>query len=88
MIGSSAASLVLYAASLAVYLAAGPEPFRDPASPVLWAFVLLLMTGVIIGNLRGIAMSTVVTLLVPEPAGTGPTGSSARRPGCRSWSPR
>jgi DHA3 family multidrug efflux protein-like MFS transporter len=67
MIGSSAASLVFYAASLAVYLAAGPEPFRDPASPVLWAFVLLLMTGVIIGNVRGIAMSTVVTLLVPEP---------------------
>ena len=67
MIGSSAASFVLYAASLAVYLAAGPAPFRDPASPVLWAFVLLLMTGVIIGNVRGIAMSTVVTLLVPEP---------------------
>jgi DHA3 family multidrug efflux protein-like MFS transporter len=29
--------------------------------------VLLLMSGVIVGNVRGIAMSTVVTLLVPEP---------------------
>jgi DHA3 family multidrug efflux protein-like MFS transporter len=67
MLGSSAASLVLYAASLVVYLAVGPEPFRDPASPVLWGFVLLLMSGVIVGNIRGIAMSTVVTLLVPEP---------------------
>jgi DHA3 family multidrug efflux protein-like MFS transporter len=66
MLASSAASLVLYAASLVVYLAAGPEPFRDATSPVLWAFVLLLMGGVIIGNVRGIAMSTVVTLLVPE----------------------
>jgi MFS transporter, DHA3 family, multidrug efflux protein len=67
MLGSSAASLALYAASLAVYLAAGPETFRDPGSPVLWGFVVLLMSGVIVGNIRGIAMSTVVTLLVPEP---------------------
>jgi MFS transporter, DHA3 family, multidrug efflux protein len=67
MLGSSTASLLLYAASLAVYLAAGPETFRDPASPVLWGFVVLLMSGVIVGNIRGIAMSTVVTLLVPEP---------------------
>jgi DHA3 family multidrug efflux protein-like MFS transporter len=66
MIGSSAASLAAYLAAFGVYLLAGPEPFRDPASPVLWAFVLLLMVGVIVGNLRGIAMSTVVTLLVDE----------------------
>jgi MFS transporter, DHA3 family, multidrug efflux protein len=66
MLGSSATSLVLYAASLVVYLGVGPEPFRDPTSPVLWGFVLLLMSGVIVGNVRGIAMSTVVTLLVPE----------------------
>ncbi|OZM81394.1 MFS transporter [Pseudonocardia sp. MH-G8] len=65
MLASSAASLTLYGASLAVYLAAGRETFRDPTSPVLWAFVLLLMSGVIVGNIRGIAMSTVVTLLVP-----------------------
>jgi DHA3 family multidrug efflux protein-like MFS transporter len=67
MLGSSVASLALYAASLAVYLSTGPETFRDPTSPVLWGFVLLLMSGAIVGNVRGIAMSTVVTLLVPAP---------------------
>ena len=66
MLASSALSLVFYVASYGVYLAAGPAAFRDAASPALWAFVLLLMIGVIIGNIRGIAMSTVVTLLVPE----------------------
>lgn len=68
MIGSSVASLVAYAAAFALHQLAGPAPFRDPTSPVLWVFVLLLMAGVIVGNLRGIAMSTVVTLLVPAPA--------------------
>ncbi|TQM12056.1 MFS transporter [Pseudonocardia kunmingensis] len=66
MLASSTGSLLLYAASLAVHTAAGPAAFRDPASPVLWVFVLLLMGGVIVGNVRGIALSTVVTLLVPE----------------------
>jgi DHA3 family multidrug efflux protein-like MFS transporter len=65
MIGSSAASLALYATGLVVYLTADPAAFRDPASPVLWALVLLVMGGVIVGNIRGIAMSTAVTLLVP-----------------------
>src|SRR5919109_4803599 len=53
MLGSSAVSLALYAAGLVVYVAAGPEPFRDPASPVLWGFVLLLIAGVIVANVRG-----------------------------------
>jgi MFS transporter, DHA3 family, multidrug efflux protein len=66
MLASSMASLALYLASLLVHAMAGPDAFRDPKSPALWTFVLLLMSGVIVGNIRGIAMSTVVTLLVPE----------------------
>ncbi|MBW0117964.1 MFS transporter [Pseudonocardia abyssalis] len=65
MIGSNLSSLALYAAAFAVYLTAGDGAFTDPASPVLWGFVLLLMSGVIAGNIRGIALSTTVTLLVP-----------------------
>lgn len=64
MIGSTVGSLALYAVSLAIYLAAGDETFEDPTSVTLWVFVLVLMSGVIIGNIRGIAMSTTVTLLV------------------------
>ena len=65
MFGSSAVSLLLYAAALAVYLVTDPASFTDPASLALWALVLLLMAGVIVGNLRAIALSTLVTLLIP-----------------------
>ena len=65
MLGSSGVSLLLYVAATAVYLLTEPATFREPTSPVLWAFVLLLMTGVIVGNLRTVALSTLVTLLVP-----------------------
>ncbi len=66
MQGSSAVSLVLYAASLALYLATPAQVWTDPASVRLWVLVVLLMAGVITGNLRSIALPTVVTVLFDE----------------------
>lgn len=66
MIWSSLASLGLYAACFVLYLQAAPGAFKDPTSVTLWVFVSLLMIGVIIGNIRTIAMPTFVTLLIPE----------------------
>jgi len=63
---SAAFSALVYAVCLAIYLTTPDPTFRDPASARLWAFVVLLMLGVIAGNLRSIAMPTLVTLLVPE----------------------
>ena len=64
---SAAASFVLYAGCLALYLTTPAAMFRDPASPLLWCFVVLVMLGVIAGGLRGVALPTMVSLLVPEP---------------------
>jgi MFS transporter, DHA3 family, multidrug efflux protein len=63
---SAAFSLAVYAGCLAIYLLTPEATFRDPGSVRLWIFVVLLMVGVIAGNLRSIAMPTVVTLLIPE----------------------
>jgi DHA3 family multidrug efflux protein-like MFS transporter len=65
MQASAAVSLAIYAASLGLYLVTPDETFRDPASPVLWVFVVAVMLGVIAGNLFTIALPTCVTLLVP-----------------------
>ncbi|SDT36705.1 MFS transporter, DHA3 family, multidrug efflux protein [Friedmanniella luteola] len=62
---SAALSLGLYAVSLAVYLLSAPEDFTRVDSLRLWVFVGLLMLGVIAGNVRTIALSTLVTLLIP-----------------------
>ena len=66
MQASAATSLAIYLVCLAGYLLTPAEAFRDSASPQLWVFVVLLMLGVITGNLRTIALPTLVTLLVPE----------------------
>ena len=66
MQGSAAVSLLLYTGCLAVYLTTPDATFRDPGSVRLWVFVVLLMLGVVTGNLRTIAMPTLVTLLIPE----------------------
>ena len=63
---SAAISLSVYAGCLAIYLTTPDIVFRDPGSVRLWVFVVLLMLGVVTGNLRTIAMPTLVTLLIPE----------------------
>jgi MFS transporter, DHA3 family, multidrug efflux protein len=66
MLLSTVASLVLYTVAGGIYAAASPEGFRDAANPLLWVFIVLTLTGALAGNLRGIALSTLVTILVPE----------------------
>ena len=66
MMGSSIASLVLYALSLVAYAFSPERDFTRISSPMLWGFVLLVMLGVIAGNVRNIALPTLVTALVPE----------------------
>jgi DHA3 family multidrug efflux protein-like MFS transporter len=63
---STVASLALYTVAFAIYQVTPKEEFTDPASVVLWAVVLLLMFGVIAGNIRTIALPTLVTVLIEE----------------------
>lgn len=65
MMLSSAVSLVVYALSLIMYLLTPEHNFQDPYNPLLWAFIVLILLGVIAGNIRTIAMPTLVTLLIP-----------------------
>src|SRR3954464_9475242 len=62
---STLVSLGLYALALGVYLPTAPDTFRRTDSPLLWVFVVLVMLGVVAGNIRTIATSTLVTLLIP-----------------------
>jgi DHA3 family multidrug efflux protein-like MFS transporter len=66
MLGSSAASFVLYAIGLAITRLAPVGSFNAVASVWLWALILTTMLGVIVGNIRGIALPTLVTVLIPE----------------------
>lgn len=63
---SAAISLGLYAAGLVFYLATPVEVWKDPTNVRLWVLVVLLMAGMIVGNLRTIALPTVVTALFDE----------------------
>ncbi|MFM7404126.1 MAG: MFS transporter [Erythrobacter sp.] len=66
-LASSAGSFVLYAAALAGLLATPPADLAHTESAALWLFITVTMLGVIIGNLRLIALPTLVTALIaPE----------------------
>ena len=63
---SAAVSLTTYAVCLALYLVTPHAEFTDVTSVRLWVFVVLLMFGVIAGNIRSIALMTLVTALIAE----------------------
>ncbi|WP_309092892.1 MFS transporter [Phenylobacterium sp.] len=66
MLGSSAVSLVFYALSLGLHEMSSAASLRDVSSVRLWVFIGLVMLGMIAGNIRAIALPTLVTALVPE----------------------
>jgi len=66
MMGSSVVSAFFYTLSLAMVFLEPEGAFANPYGWYLWAFVFLIMLGVIAGNIRSIALPTLVTILIPE----------------------
>ena len=66
MILSGVISLVIYIIGFGIYLTLPAETWKNPTSVTLWAFNVLLLVGVIAGNIRSIAVPTLVTILIPE----------------------
>lgn len=67
MMLSAAITLVLYVLALVVYLVTPEATFKDDSSVNLWIFITLCLFGAITGNIRTIALSTTVTILIDEP---------------------
>ena len=66
MQASTLVSLALYIAAFLLYQLTPKEVFTDPASVRLWIFIVISMIGVIAGNIRSIALMTLVTVLIEE----------------------
>lgn len=66
MMISSICSLCLYLLAFVIYVSTPEQVFKDPSSARLWMFIILTLVGAIAGNIRTIALSTLVTFLVPE----------------------
>lgn len=65
MMISSVTSLVGFVAATAVYVAIDQDRLLRLSTPWFWVFVVAVLAGSVAGNMRAIALSTCVTLLVP-----------------------
>lgn len=66
MLGSSVATLLLFAAGLAVLELTPATAFTTVASARLWLFGVILLGGTIAGGIYNIAIPTLVAFIVPE----------------------
>jgi DHA3 family multidrug efflux protein-like MFS transporter len=66
MVFSSVFTFVCFALAGVMYLNFSKGALLDWTGPVFWAFAGIILIGGVIENMRNIALSTVVTLLVPK----------------------
>ncbi len=66
MLASSAASLLLYSIAYVALLSLPNARMNTEGDWPLWVFIVIVMTGVVAGNVRTIALPTLVTALIPE----------------------
>jgi MFS transporter, DHA3 family, multidrug efflux protein len=66
MIISSLSSLIFYSTGLALLALLPNDTWSNTMNPWLWIFIITTMLGVVAGNIRMIALSTLVTLLIDE----------------------
>ncbi|MBZ2196890.1 MFS transporter [Occultella gossypii] len=66
MVWATVAALTVLMLDSAFFFAVGAERIVDLASPWFWIFALVMLAGAVVEQLRTIALSTTVTLLVPD----------------------
>lgn len=66
MVVSATVSAAAYVTAGIVYLLVGPSQLASLSSPLLWFFAGIILVGAVVENLRNIALSTTVTILVPK----------------------
>ena len=66
MVLATAITSVAFAAATAVFLLVDADDLLRLRNPLFWLLTGLTLAGSVAGQMRGIAMSTCVTLLVPE----------------------
>jgi DHA3 family multidrug efflux protein-like MFS transporter len=66
MVASSVGTMVAYALAGVGFLLVPETQLLRLDRPQLWIFIVLVLAGAIVENLRNIALSTTVTLLVPD----------------------
>lgn len=65
MLVSAWCSLVAFAIGCVIFFTVPHETLLDLSGPWFWVFILIVLGGCVVELLRGLALSTTVTLLVP-----------------------
>ncbi|MFI6027953.1 MFS transporter [Amycolatopsis magusensis] len=66
MVWATVTALAVFVLDGALFFALGERSIADLSRPWFWIFAVVMLAGAVVEQLRNIALSTTVTLLVPE----------------------
>ncbi|WP_307726049.1 MFS transporter [Actinotalea fermentans] len=64
---STTITFTAFAASAAIFLILPERTLLDLGAPWFWVFAVIILAGAVVEHMRNIALSTTVTILVPDP---------------------
>ena len=67
MLSATTTSLSCYTLATVIYVLVDRDDLLQLTNPAFWVFIFAILAGSVAGNMRSIALSTCVTLLVPPP---------------------
>jgi DHA3 family multidrug efflux protein-like MFS transporter len=74
MVWATAAALGVFLLDSVLFVVVGERSIADLSRPWFWIFAVVMLAGAVVEQLRGIALSTTVTLLVPDERRAGANG--------------
>lgn len=66
MVLSASVTSVMFIVATAVYLVAGGDKIASLTDPIFWVFISLALAGAVVENLRNVALSTTVSIMIPN----------------------
>lgn len=66
LVGSSVVTMASFALAGLLYAVVGPAAIVDMSGPWFWLFAGIVLFGSVVESMRNIALSTLVTLLIPD----------------------
>ena len=63
---STTATLLTFGLAGAMFMLLGDDVVSDLGAPWFWTFAVIILVGAVVEHMRNIALSTVVTILVPD----------------------
>lgn len=66
MVVSATATSAMFVLATALYFTSGGDSIASLSNPIFWLLIVVVLVGAVVENMRNVALSTTVTIMIPK----------------------